>query len=443
VDANPTTRYVTVDGSYVAYQIIGRGPPDLVFMPHWFCNVEGLWDLPPLERFTRHLASLGRVILFDKRGTGLSDSPSKTRPFLESFADDIFAVVNEAGASQVTLIAGDTAGLVAIMFAATHPERVTNLVLVNSFPGLVPPEEYPEGLPPDEMEQHRSEIPRIFLDGDLSKAAPSLASSPRAAAQVIRFVRMSASPGAAYETRSQIVRTDVRKILPAVRVPTLVIHRADNEFYAVAHGRYLAAHIPKARYVELDGADQLMYVGDSDAVLGAIENFLAGQIRGAASERALATVLFTDIVDSTAHASELGDRRWRETLDTYEREALRQIERFRGTQVKSTGDGTLAIFDGPGRAVNCAFALRDAAQLLGLSLRCGLHTGEIEVRGVDVAGIAVHIAQRIETTAIPGEVLVSRTLVDLVAGSELEFEDRGETELKGVRGSWKLYAANG
>jgi class 3 adenylate cyclase len=412
-------------------------------MPHWFCNVEGLWDLPPLERFTRHLASLGRVILFDKRGTGLSDSPSGTRPFLESFADDIFAVVNATEAAQVTLIAGDTAGLVAIMFAATYPERVTNLVLVNSFPGLVPPEEYPVGLPPEEMEQHQSEILRIFLKGDLSRVAPGLASSPGAAAQVVRFIRMSASPGSAYEARSQVIRIDVRKILSAVRVPTLVIHRADNQFYGVAHGRYLASHIPEAQYVELDGSDQLMYLGDSEEVLGAIESFLTGQIHDTGSERALATVLITDIVDSTVRAADVGDRRWRETLDTYEREVLRQLERFRGTHVKSTGDGTLAIFDGPGRAVHCAAALRNAAQLLGLSLRCGLHTGEVELRGADVAGIAVHIAQRIETMATPGEVLVSRTVTDLVAGSEIQFEDRGEHELKGIHDPWRLFAVKG
>ena len=441
MEATPNTRYVTVDGSYVAYQIFGQGPPDLVFMPHWFCNVEGLWDLPPLERFTRHLASLGRVILFDKRGTGLSDAPSGSRPFLEAFADDIFAVVNAAGASRVSLIAGDTAGLVAIMFAATYPERVTNLVLVNSFPGLVPPEEYPEGLPPDEMERHRSEMLRVFLHGDLSRVAPGL--NPGAAAQVLRFIRMSASPGSAYEARSQVIRIDVRKILSAVRVPTLVIHRTDNQFYGVAHGRYLATHIPDAKYVELDGADQLMYLGDSETVLDAIEHFLAGQIRHTGSERALATVLLTDIVDSTARAANVGDRQWREILDTYEREVLRQLERFRGTQVKSTGDGTLAIFDGPGRAIYCAAALRDAAQLLGLSLRCGLHTGEIELRGADVAGIAVHIAQRIEAMATPGEILVSRTVMDLVAGSDIEFEDRGEHELKGVPGAWRLCAVEG
>ena len=246
--------------------------------------------------------------------------------------------------------------------------------------------------------------------------APSLAADPGAAAQIVRFVRMSASPGSAYQARSQVIHLDVREILSTVRVPTLVIHRAHNRFYGVGHGRYLAAHIPGAQYVELDGDDQLMYLGDADAVLSSIESFLEGEIRALGSERALATVLFTDIVDSTTRAAQIGDRRWRETLDTYEREALRQLARFRGTQVKSTGDGTLAIFDGPGRAIHCAAALRDAARLLALLLRCGLHTGEIELRGADVAGIAVHIAQRIESEAVPGEVLVSRTVTDLVAG---------------------------
>ena len=440
VRANPTTHYIKVDGSYVAYQTAGQGPPDLVFMPHWFCNVEGLWDLPPLERFTRHLSSLGRVILFDKRGTGLSDPPSGTRPFLESFSDDIVAVVNAVDAPRVTLIAGDTAGLVAIMFAATYPDRVANLILVNSFPGLVPPDEYPTGLPPEEMEQHRSEILRVFVHGDLNRVAPSLAGDPGAAAQIVRFMRMSASPGSAYQARSQVLRLDVRDVLSTVHVPTLVIHRADNRFYGVVHGRYLGTHIPGAEYVELGGADQLMYLDDADTVLKSIENFLGGQIRAAGSERALATVLLTDIVDSTARAAQLGDRHWRETLEAYEREVIRQLERFRGTQIKSTGDGTLAIFDGPGRAIHCATALRDAALLLGLRLRCGLHTGEIDLRGTAVAGIAVHIAQRIESVATPGEVFVSRTVTDLVAGSEIEFENRGEYDLKGVPGSWQLFA---
>ena len=438
----PTTRYALVDGAYVAYQTIGRSPPDLVFMPHWFGNVEGLWEVAPLARFTRYLAELARVIVFDKRGTGLSDEATKAAgPFLESFADDLSGVLEAAGATQVSLVAGDTAGLVAIMFAASYPERVTSLVLINSFPGLVPRDEYPEGLPPDELEQHRSDILRIWLEGDLGRVAPSLANSPGAASQIVRFLRMSASPRAAYEIRSQVLDLDVRDLLSAVRVPTLVIHRADNRFFGVGHGRYLAGHIAGARYVEVEGPDHLMYLGDSDAILGVIDEFVTGQPRRSSVDRVLATILFTDIVDSTAEAARAGDRIWRETLDAYDREAGRHLESFRGTQVKSTGDGTLATFDGPARAIQCASSMRDSAGLLGLSLRSGLHTGEVELRGADVAGITVHIAQRIQALAEPGEVLVSRTVTDLVAGSEIEFADRGEHVLRGVPGTWRVFRA--
>jgi class 3 adenylate cyclase len=437
----PRTDYAVADGAHIAYQVLGEQGPDIVFMPHWFGNVEAHWDLPPLARFTRRLAELGRIVLFDRRGSGLSDAAPQGGPFLESFADDLRAVMDAAGVEAATLVAGDTAGLVAIMFSATFLDRVRSLVLVNSFPGLVPREEYPDGLPPEEVEQHRADMLRIWLDGDVSRVAPSLACNPGAAAQVIRFLRMSASPAAAYRTRCQVLDLDLREVLATISVPTLVIHRKEDLFFGLGHGRYLAEHIGGAVLDEVPGGDHLMYTEDPDSILTAIERFVLGERRVERSDRVLATVLFTDIVESTSTAARVGDRRWRDLLDSYDREVARNMDLFRGTTVKSTGDGTLATFDGPARAIQCACALRDAAVLLGVALRAGLHTGEIEVRGGDVSGIAVHIAQRVQELARPGEVLVSRTITDLVAGSDINFLDNGQHQLRGVPGSWHLFRA--
>jgi class 3 adenylate cyclase len=427
------TRYTTVGGDHVAYQVIGEGPPDLVFVPHWNSNVEALWDFPPLARFVRHLAGVGRVILFDKRGTGLSDALStEGAPFLEQFADDLRAVLDAIGARRVALIAADTAGLVAIVFAATHPERVGSLVLVNTFGGL-------DALPGAETEEHRRDILRLWIDGDVSRVAPSLAGDPHAAEQATRFFRLSASPGAAYATRSRLLELDVRDVLSAVHAPTLVLHRSGDEFFSIDHGRHVAEHIPGARFVELPGRDHLVYTGDADALLGEIEVFVTGERRRTATDRVLTTVLFVDIVTSTERAAEVGDERWRDVLDAYDREVAHRLDLFRGRLVKSTGDGTLAMFDGPARAIRCALAIHEALRDHGLVLRSGVHTGEVELRGDDVSGIVVHTAQRVQGLARPDEVLVSRTVVDLVAGSGLEFDDRGEHELRGVPGAWRLF----
>lgn len=440
----PKTRYTTVGRDHVAYQVIGDGPPDLVFVPHWNTNVEALWDFPPYARFVRQLASFGRVVLFDKRGTGLSDALSaQGEPLLEQFADELPAVLDAAGVDRVALIAGDAAALMAIVFAASYPERVSSLVLVNAFAGLARPDEDASDLPVEEYDVHERDYLRIWLDGDMSRLSPSLARDSRAAEQAVRFLRLAASPNAAYDTRRRILRLDVRDVLPTVQVPTLIIHRTENEFFAATHSRYFARHITDARLVELPGDDHLMYIGDSDAILGEIEVFVTGERRHGVTDRVLLTVLFVDIVESTRRMAAVGDRRWRALFDRYDAEVARNLEIFRGRQVKTMGDGTLAVFDGPARAIRCAHALHEALRLDDLALRSGLHTGEVEIRGDDVAGIAVVTAQRVQALAEPDEVLVSRTVVDLVAGSGVEFADRGEHELKGVPGRWRIYASPG
>ena len=427
----PRTCYTSVGRDHIAYQVFGAGPPDLVFVPSWNTNVEALWEMPPLARFVGQLATFGRVVLFDKRGTGLSDGLStEGQPLLEQFADDLRAVLDAVGTERATLIAGDASGLVAIVFAASHPERVGSLVFVNAFAGLTHPDDH----------ANERDIVRIWFDGDISPVAPSVAEDRATVEQIVRYFRQAARPNAAYETRAQILGLDVRDVLPAVQAPTLVIHRAESRYFTVHHARHLAQHIPGARLVELPGCDHLMYVGDTDAVLSEIEMFVTGERRRDVTDRVLTTVLFVDIVQSTSRMASVGDHRWRELLDRYDGEVERNIEAFRGRQVKNTGDGTLAVFDGPARAIRCALSLRDALRADGVELRSGLHTGEVEMRGDDVTGIAVHTAQRVQAFAQPDEVLVSRTVVDLVDGSGIEFRDRGEHALEGIPTRWRLFS---
>jgi class 3 adenylate cyclase len=437
---SPTTLYTEVGRDHIAYQVIGEGPPDIVFVPHWNTNVEAMWDFPPLARFVRHLATFGRVILFDKRGTGLSDPLSaQGEPLLEQFADDLPAVLDAVGSERVALIAGDAAALVAIVFAASYPERVSSLVLVNAFAGLARAGDGSSDLPGEGVEEHERDYPRIWLDGDITRAAPSLAVDAPAAAQAIRFIRLSAPPTAAYDTRRRILRLDVRDVLPTVQARTLIIHRTENEYFPPTHSRYLASHIEGAKLVEMPGDDHLMYVGDTDAILDEIEVFVTGDRRHTVTDRVLTTVLFTDIVESTDRLAEIGDRRWRELLERHDDVVSQETDRFRGRLVKTTGDGAVATFDGPARAIRCAQAICERTRKLGLAVRSGLHIGEVELREEDVHGLAVHIAQRVSSLAGAGEVLVSRTIVDLAAGSDIEFTDRGDHKLKGVPGTWRLF----
>jgi len=412
-------------------------------MPHWATHLEMLWEDPLSAAFFRGLASFSRVIMFDKRGVGLSDPVALAAPLtVESWTEDLSAVLDAVGSERAAVAASDMAGFIGVLFSATHPDRTTALVLVNATARVRRAPDYPIGVP-----DHLAEWLVAAYDDGWGAAAPTLGiMDPSVAdhegylAWVGRYQRATASPGTIGPMVRMLMDTDVRAVLPAIRVPTLVLHRADDAYVRADHGRYLADHIPAARYVEMPGADHTPELGDADAIVAQIQSFLTGDWPITAPDRVLTTVMFTDIVGSTARAAELGDRRWKELLDAYDGFVLRQLDRFRGRQVKSTGDGTLATVDGPRRAIACAVAIQEGVRALGLEVRSGLHAGEVELHGQDLAGIAVHLAERVCSSAKPGEVLVTRTVVDLVAGSGITFEDRGEHELKGVPGSWRLYS---
>lgn len=435
-------RYARVGHEHVAYQVVGDGPIDVVLLPGWFSNVEALWDLRPLARFVERLAAFGRVLVFDRRGTGLSD-PARISgdPFFEQSTDDLVAVLDAVGSRRAALIGCDGGGPVAMLAAGTHPERVAALVLVNTFARMAHADDYPAGIPTSVLDTWLNDAtaqwngePGFYLN------APSARDDPDAAAQFMRFLRLAASPGVGYLTRQMLHAVDVRQILDSIHAPTLVIHRSGDRMIRAEHGRYLAAHIPDARLVVLPGDDHLFYFGDADAILVEIEEFLTG-VRHVDVGRTLATVLFTDIVASSEVAATIGDRRWRDLLDEHDRAVSQLVVTFQGSLIKTTGDGVLATFDGPGRALRCAGAIRDAVLRLGLDVRSGLHTGEVERRGDDITGIAVVIGRRICDLAGPGEILVSRTVTDLVVGSGLTFTERGSYPLKGVTGEWQLFAA--
>jgi class 3 adenylate cyclase len=439
----PKTRYARAGDAHVAYQVFGTGETDLVWMPHWATHVEIMWEQPLLADFLDGLASFARVILFDKRGVGLSDPVALApQPTVESWVEDLSAVLDTIGVQRAAVAASDAAAYIAILFAATHPDRTTALVLVNAAARLARASDYPIGLPGHVAEQVVAAYEENWGTGAVTRGImdPSLADSESWRIWHNRYQRATASPGTIVPMLRIILDTDVRAVLPAIRVPTLVLHRAENAYIRADHGRYLADHIPGARYVELPGRDQSPEVGDADSILAEMQSFLTGDWPMTGSQRVLTTVMFIDIVGSTVTAAHLGDRHWKGLLDAYDRFVLRQLDRFRGRHVKSTGDGTLATLDGPRRAIACAVAIRDGVRAIGLEIRAGLHAGEVDLRGEDLAGIAVHLAERVCSSAGPGQVLVTRTLVDLVAGSGITFDDQGEYELKGVPATWQLFA---
>lgn len=436
------TRYARSGDMHVAYQVLGEGP-DLVFVPGWISHVEACWDLPPLARFLERLASFARLILIDKRGTGLSDPlPSGGVPTLEDRMDDIRAVMDAVGSQRATLLGISEGGPLNMLFAATCPERTEALILLGSFARVAKAPDHPEGFEPEQLCRFVERTRAEWGTGTgLAELAPSLADDPAFRDGWARYQRMAASPGVAASLLALNVAIDVRDVLPAIRVPTLVLHRTGDRFVPLALGRQLAERIPGARLVELPGADHLYFAGEMDAVLDEIEEFLTGARSVADDTRVLATVLFTDIVGSTEHATRLGDARWRDLLEQHDAFTRRQLARFRGRAVKTTGDGVVAVFDGPARALRCAGALAAGVRNLGLEIRAGIHSGECEMRGDDVAGVAVHIAARVGQLAQPGEVLCTGTVRDLVAGSGLEFAPRGSRVLRGVPGEWALFAA--
>jgi pimeloyl-ACP methyl ester carboxylesterase len=434
------TKYVASGEGFIAYRVCGTPPPDLVLVMDWFGHVEEMWSpasplLPVLEGF----ASFGRVITFDRRGVGLSDAVSLGRlPTLESWMDDIGAVMDACEIERAAVVAKGSGGPMALLFAASHPERVSSLVLVNSYARLTRSADYPIGI---RVQDHgrllRDSYPppgsaRLLAGGEIDDVTVSWWD---------RYLRYSAAPAVTRAMRKMLLSVDVREVLGSVRTPTLVLHRRDDAYIELAHGAYLAEHIPGARLVEVPGASDLLFAGDPAELLAEVEEFLTGVRPTAPTDRVLATVLFTDLVGSTKHLARVGDQTWRSVLDQHDHTVRAQLRRFDGREVRQTGDGFLALFDGPARAIRCAHAIRVGLQDLGLVVRAGLHTGEIDMRGDDIGGIAVHIGARIMDAAGPGEVLTSHTVKDLVVGSGLRFDDRGTRPLRGVPDDWQLFAA--
>jgi pimeloyl-ACP methyl ester carboxylesterase len=438
----PVTRYAVSEGVNIAYQVVGTGPFDLVCVPGWVSNVEMMWEEPRMAAFLERLASFARLIVFDKRGTGLSDPvPDAELPGLERRMDDVRAVMDAAGSERAALLGHSEGGNMCILFAATFPARTSALVLVGCYAKRSRTDEYPWAPDPVERELEIAETERTWGRVDLTPTlAPSLADDRAFRDWFSRYLRLSASPRAAAAVLRMNSQIDTRDVLPAVRVPSLLIYRTGDADVQVDEGRWIASRIPDARFVELPGADHLMWAGDADAILDEIETFLTGVRRGPTPDRVLTTVLFTDIAGSTERAAAMGDHDWAGLLERHHVAIRRELSRFQGREVDTAGDGFLARFDGPARAVRCAIGAGEAVNQLGLQIRAGVHTGEVELVGDSIRGVAVHIGARIAGLAAPGQVLVSRTVKDLVAGSGLVFEDHGEHELKGVPDRWHLYA---
>jgi DNA-binding SARP family transcriptional activator/pimeloyl-ACP methyl ester carboxylesterase len=438
----PETRYAVSGDVRVAYQVVGDGPRDLVLVPGLTSHLELAWEYPPYERFVRRLAMFARVILFDKRGAGLSD-PIGDAETLEERMDDIRAVMDAAGSQRADLFGWSDGAVIATVFGASRPDRVSAIVLYGSCARTTAAEGYPWGLVRETQPWLEEADAELWGRGlSLSAVAPSRFEDKAFVRWWGRFERQSMSPKIMRATVRLNSEVDIRAVLPSVRVPTLVLHRT-GDVLPVEGARWLAGQIPGARFVELPGDDHWPWLSDPDEIIDEVEEFLTGERRDREPDRALATVLFTDIVGSTERATELGDRRWRDLLDQHDRLIRRELGRYHGREVKTTGDGVLATFDGPGRGINCAQAICARARTLGIEVRAGLHTGECELRDGDVGGIAVHIGARVAGLARPGEVLVSSTVKDLVVGSGLIFADRGDHSLKGAPGEWRLYAVAG
>jgi class 3 adenylate cyclase len=430
-------------GQSVAFQTVGDGPLDIVFIPDWVGNLDVMWEDPTLAAFLERLARFARVICFDKRGTGLSDPvPLGAVPTWEEWMYDVGTVMDAAESRRAAILGHGDGGAMALLFAATSPERTTALVLVDAYARRMRADDYPWGLPEQAVPKMVDAILKSWGTGEAARVgAPSLAGDPGFIEWRGRFERLAMSPGQFDPVYPQTYDVDLRWLLPTVRVPTLVLHRAGNRYVVPGNGRFLAHHIEGGRYIELTGDDHFFHAGDLEAMLGPVEEFLTGRRAVPEAERVLATVLFTDIVGATLHAERLGDGPWRELLDRHHALVRRELAHFGGREIDNAGDGFFASFEGPARGVRCAMAIREAVRPLGIDIRAGLHTGECERTGDKLAGIAVHIGARVAGTAETGEVLVSRTVKDLVSGSGLTFVDRGVHTLKGVSDSWRLFSA--
>lgn len=437
----PETRYVAVGDADVAYQILGEGPLDLLYFGGLGTHIDFLWDYPPSAAFFSRLASFGRLILFDRQGTGASDAvPHSAIPTWEAWTDDIRAVLDAAGSERAVIFAELDAGPIAILFAATQPERVKGLILANTSSRYLAADDYPVGASLEYVDAMVQLIRKTW-----GTPAAVQAFRPDASPELVRWntrlLRAAATPrSAAAQYRYILTTLDVRNVLPMIQTPTLVLHTENQPLFSIEHARYLASHIAGAELVQLPSEETYFSPGGYARVMDEIAQFLTGERPPVEIERILTTVLVTDIVGSTEHAVSVGDREWRTILDAHDRTVRGALRRFRGREVNTTGDGFLASFDGPARAIRCAQAIIDAVEPLGIELRAGLHTGECELREDDLGGIAVHIAARVGSVARQGEVLASSTVKDLVTGSGIRFADRGEHELKGVPGSWRLFA---
>ena len=441
MDEVPITRYARLGTSRIAYQVMGQGPLDLVLVPGTGDCIDAVWEWPPYARFLRRLATFSRVIIFDQRGTGASDPASlEAVASWEEWADDARAVMDAVDSPRAAILGQADAGPTAMLFAATLPERTEALVLANTTARFLTDVDYPWGLSPDDIEPAIAFIEENWGTEEFAGfGSPDSAADPAFVRWEAKAERMALSPTSAGAYMRWRQLTDVRGILPSIRVPTLVIHRRDTKFITLDQGRYLADRIQGAHLVVVPGANIILYSEPSSVILDAIEEFLTKARPNTQPDRALAAVLFTDIVGSTEQATALGDRQWRALLESHDAVARALVGQHRGRLVKMTGDGVLATFDGPGRAIRCAFDLRDALEPLGIAIRCGLHAGEVEFRDNDVAGIGVHIAARVLDHACGGELLASSAVPLLVAGSGIDFADRGEHELKGV-GALRLFA---
>jgi class 3 adenylate cyclase len=438
------TEYARSGNLHIAYQVLGRGPLDLVYVPGWVSHGELAWEEPTLARFFHRLASFSRLILFDKRGTGLSDRvPNEAPATLDERMDDVRAVLEAVGSQRAAIFENSEGGSMSVLFAATHPERTVALVTFGIFAKRLFSPDYPWAPTPEQRERAYDLVEREWgRDMDLTDLAPTVAGNEPFKQRLATYFRRSASPGAAVALLRMNTLIDVREVLPAIRVPTLILHRTGDRDANVEEGRWIASRISGARFVELPGYDHLPWVGDQDALLDEVEEFLTGVRRGPDPNRILATVLFTDIAGSTELAARLGDRAWRELLEMHHLLVRKELVRFRGREVDTAGDGFLALFDGPTRAMRCALAIRDAVRHLGMEIRAGVHTGEVEGEGGKVRGIAVHAGARVAAAAKAGEVLVSGTVKDLAAGSGIQLSKRGRHVLKGVPGEWHLFAAS-
>jgi class 3 adenylate cyclase len=435
----PETRYAKSGDVNIAYQVVGNGPGDLILVMGWVSNVEYAWEEPSLNSFLSRLASFSRLILFDKRGTGLSDRVNEL-PTLEQRMDDVRAVMDAAGSTRASLFGISEGGPMSALFAATYPERTAALVIFGSYAKRVWDPEYPWA---PTREQRQESIKNIEEQWGgpvgLNELAPSICHDVRMRNWWATYLRRSAGPGDAVKLMKMNTEIDIRHVLPVISVPALILHREDDQDMNVEEGRYMARKIPGARFVELEGGDHIPWAGDYARLLDEVEVFLTGDLKQPDQERVLATVMFTDIVGSTQRAQQLGDRGWRYLLKSHHEIVRKELARFRGKEIDTTGDGFLATFDGPARAIRCAYAIRDAVRQLGIEIRAGLHTGECELLGESVGGIAVHTGARVMSKAGDGEVWVSATVKDLVAGSGIQFENQGKFPLKGIAGEWELY----